>query len=234
MTGELDWDRVAAWWEAEIVADPSYREDVLPMLRRLVGDAAGTIVDLGCGEGQGIRTLAGAGRRLVGCDLSAVLLRSAAAAAPVVRCRLPALSWLRDGSIDHAYSVYVLDLLPDAGGFFAETARVVRPGGAMAVIINHPAFTAPDAGPFLDEEGDVMWRWGRYFDTGRSLTLAGLEPITIHHRPMGLLLSMAAQAGWNLDTMEERGLSATAIEREPGYRGQDHIPRFLGVRWVRG
>lgn len=233
MSEGLDWDRVARWWEAEVVADPSYREDVLPMLQRLVGDAEGTILDLGCGEGQGTRTLAAAGRRLIGCDLSAVLLRSARRSVPVVRCRLPDLSWVRPASVDHAYSVYVLDLLVDHEAFFAETAAVVRPGGTLAVIVNHPAFTAPESGPFLDDDGEVMWRWGRYLLPGHSLTLAGSASITMYHRPLASLLSAAASAGWSLEVVEERGLSPAAIEREPGYRGQEDIPRFLGARWRR-
>jgi len=42
---------------------------------------------------------------------------------------------------------------------------------------------------------------------------------------------VAASHGWILEAMYERPLSAAAIESEPGYLGQDGIPRLLGVRW---
>ncbi|RPI22647.1 MAG: class I SAM-dependent methyltransferase, partial [Actinobacteria bacterium] len=190
------------------------------------------VLDLGCGEGSTTARAATAAPTF-GCDLSAELLRVAVRSMPVVRCRLPALSWVRTGSLGAAYSVFVLDLIVDGAAFFMEAARVVRPGGLLAVVINHPVYTAPGSGPFLDEDGDVMWRWGDYFPEGPSPTLAGGLPIAMQHRPIGDLLNWAAAAGWDLERLEERGLGPAAIAAEPGYIGQESIPRLLGARWVR-
>jgi SAM-dependent methyltransferase len=229
----VDWDQLAGWWQREVFDDPSYRQDVLPMLDRLLGGAPGPILDLGCGEGTATGRVAASGRVALGCDGSEALLLVARSRVPVARCRLPDLSWVRSGSLGSAFSVYVLDLIEDAAAFFEETARVVRVGGVLAVIINHPVFTAPGSGPFLDEDGEVMWRWGRYFAEGPSPTLAGSTPIEMQHRPLSVLLDLAAAAGWSLDRLEERGLGDETIAAEPGYVGQESIPRFLGARWVR-
>jgi SAM-dependent methyltransferase len=225
-----NWDDIASWWTDEAAADPAYAIDVHPLLVELMPDAPGTMVDLGCGEGQGMRLVGGS---VVGVDLSAELAEAAVSAGPVVVAELPGLEFFVPDSFDTAYSVYLLDLIADHAGFFVESARVVRQGGALVIVINHPAYTAPGSAPLLDEDGEVLWRWGDYFRTGSSLEPAGHREIRFHHRPLGQLLTDAAAAGWSLDVMIERALSADTIRALPGYVGQHHIPRLLGVRWIR-
>ncbi|MDK1017392.1 MAG: class I SAM-dependent methyltransferase [Actinomycetota bacterium] len=225
-----DWDGRAEWWAAEVAEDPAYAADVHPILVELLPGEPGVTMDLGCGEGQGMRLV---GRGTFGCDLSISLLRRAAGSGSVVQTRLPDLGWLRDGSLDTASSVYLLDLIEDYVGFFRETARVVRGGGVLVIVINHPAYTAPGSAPLTDPDGEILWRWGSYFDRGSSLEPAGAGEVEFFHRPMADLLTTAAASGWVLDVLIERGLSAETIARFPEYVGQEHIPRLLGVRWTR-
>ena len=237
-----NWDDIASWWNDEAASDPAYRLDVHPLLDELLPGSPGRVVDLGCGEGQGMRRVAsraaGEGdrqrrERVFGVDLSTELASAASTAGPVVVAELPALACFRDEAFDTAYSVYLLDLIEDHAGFFAEGARVVRQGGAMVLVINHPAYTAPGSAPLMDDDGEVLWRWGDYFRVGSSLEPASNREIRFHHRPLGELLTAAASAGWVLDTLIERGLSADTISELPGYEGQHDIPRLLGVRWIR-
>ena len=233
-----NWDPISAWWIEDVASDPLHEEDVRSLLEVLVGHPEGVVADLGCGEGQWLRWLGSdrvgdvADFRMLGCDLSASLLKRAATAAPVVRCRLPDLGWLRADSIDAAVSVYVADLFADLDRFFAETARVTVGGGSLTIIVNHPAFTAPGSTPLMDQDGEVVFRWGDYFGEGSSTEPAGDRELRFYHRSIGRLLSAAAEAGWSLQRLEERGLSAATIARYPGYSGQQHIPRILGATWV--
>jgi len=226
-----NWDELAPWWRREATTDLVYREDIEPMLERLTPKDPGTVVELGCGEGQWLRWLSTRGVQTIGCDWSLQLLTDAASSAPVVCAELPGLSWLQDGSVDSALSVFVLDLIADAGEFFTETIRVVRAGGSLIVVINHPGFTAPGSGPLVDVDGEVLWRWGSYLEDGSSLQPAGDRSVVFHHRSIAKLLTAAATAGWALQAVEERPLGAAAIERDPGYIGQEGIPRFFGARW---
>jgi len=228
-----NWDDIAVWWRREATTDPVYREDVEPMLERLVPSDAGLVIELGCGEGQWLRWFSRSGRKAFGCDRSLLLLADAVDAAPVVCARLPGLPWLRDGSVAAALSVFVLDLVEDAATFFSEAARVVRSGGSLIVVINHPGFTSPGSGPVVDLDGEVLWRWGSYLTNGSSKHPAGSGHVVFYHRSVASLLSMAAASGWALDSLEETALGPSAIEREPAYAGQEGIPRFLGARWVR-
>jgi SAM-dependent methyltransferase len=217
----------------EVESDPVYQEEVIPLLIDLLHPQPELLyLDLGCGEGQGMRTVAAAGSRVVGCDQDATLLARAAAAGPVVQARLPGLAWLDDARLDGAYAVLVLEHLQDHRRLLAEAARVVKPGGVLAVIANHPAFTAPGAGPLIDPaDGEVTWRWGTYLDPGTSVEPAGSFNLTMHHRPLGELLTAAAAAGWSLGRMEERGPGPAAAGRDPLLAVQRHIPRLVGLRF---
>lgn len=225
-----DWDRLADWWINEVHNDPAYTADVDPMLLELLPEHLGMAIDLGCGEGHGMRLV---GHESFGCDLSHDLLVRAGTRGRAVRTRLPDLRWLRAGSLDTAYSVYLLDLIEDHERFFAEVAHGVRQGGSLVIVINHPAYTAPDSAPLADPDGEILWRWGSYFTRGSSTESAGEGHVRFHHRPLADLLTAAASAGWKLEAMIERGLSTATIAQIPGYEGQEGIPRLLGVRWTR-
>lgn len=225
-----DWDDLAEWWSQEVQQDPAYALDVHPILLGLTSGPIGTAMDLGCGEGQGMRLV---GEEAFGCDVSGNLLQRNGFRGRVVRTRLPNLKWLRDGSLDTAFSVYLLDLIADYQKFFTETARVVKQGGILAIVINHPAYTAPGSCPMLDLDDEILWRWGSYFEEGSSTEPAGDGVVEFFHRPMAGLLTSAAEQGWMLDRMIERGLSDETVARLPAYEGQEHIPRLLGVRWRR-
>ncbi len=223
-----NWDDIAAWWRAESAQDPSYPNDVVPLLDLLIEPTSGPLIDLGCGDGSLMRSHGGS---VVGVDLSLDLARVARSTAPVVVAELPDLGFLRTDSFDGAVSVYLLDLIEDHDGFFASVARVCRPSATLAVVINHPVFTAPGSAPLLDEDGEVLWRWGDYLSLGSSMEPAGHREIRYHHRPLGTLLTSAAGHGWRLELMDERPLSEETIRSLPGYAGQQSIPRLLGMRW---
>ena len=86
-----NWDDIAAWWRREATTDPVYREDVEPMLERLMPPHSGLAIELGCGEGQWLRWLNETGGNAFGSDSSLLLLADAVKAAPVVCATLPAL-----------------------------------------------------------------------------------------------------------------------------------------------
>ncbi len=222
-----EWEHHTDWWLAEVRDDPIYRLDVLPLFHRLLGEPRGLLLDLGCGEGQVMKTVGG---EAVGCDVSMDLLQLVDA--PVVRAELPELNWLRNGVVDTAFMVLVLEHLSGLE-VLAQAARVVRPGGQLIIVMNHPAFTASGAGPILDPtDGEVLWRWGDYFAAAAAPMATAHANVTFYHRPLADVLNAAAAAGWSLDTIIETGLSKTAIATEPGYVGQEQIPRLLGARWM--
>jgi len=226
-------DDLAGWWIGEVEGDPTYAEQVIPLACDLIGPSAGKRwLDLGCGEGQMMRALAGSGVFVVGCDISGGLASRASEDGAVVVARLPDLDWLQDGAVDGAFAVLVLEHLDEVEPLFGACARVVRGGGGLVSVLNHPAMTAPGSAPVFDpNDREILWRWGDYFGSGSTCEPAGRGQVTFHHRSVELLLNGAARAGWSLVRMIEQGVGDAQAERDPLLALQHNIPRLLGVRW---
>lgn len=107
----------------------------------------GTALDVGCGPGNVTAALAraaGPDGLALGVDISAAMLERAVAAAAgpqvgFIRAdaqRLP----FRDDTVDAVTSIAALQLIPDPTAALAEMARVLRPGGKLAIMV-------PTAGP---------------------------------------------------------------------------------------
>ena len=220
----MTWSELSEWWLAEIEEDRAYETVVTPMLLDVVRPEPGsTYLDLGCGEGRVMRAVTESGAVAHGVDLTLALARRAAVSGPVVVGRLPDLGFLRDDSYDGAFCVLALEHIEDEGRLFTEAARAVRPGGVLALVINHPYRTAPGATPISDFDGETLWRPGDYFSSGTTLEPAGEMHVLFHHRNTATILESAAAVGWSL----ERFVEAPHHELVD----QVGIPRLLACRW---
>lgn len=91
------------------------------------------VLEVGCGTGLILQRLAPLARRVAGVDLSFAMLRKARERAPSV-VQASALSLpFPDASFDVVVSFKVLAHVPDIPAALAEMARVVRPGGHLAL-----------------------------------------------------------------------------------------------------
>jgi demethylmenaquinone methyltransferase/2-methoxy-6-polyprenyl-1,4-benzoquinol methylase len=102
-------------------------------VRELALEPGSLVFDLACGTGDLCRDLAAAGLRAVGFDLSAGMLAAARTDAPLVLADVLALP-AGAASADGATCGFALRNVVDLGAFFAELARVVRPGGRIALL----------------------------------------------------------------------------------------------------
>jgi ubiquinone/menaquinone biosynthesis C-methylase UbiE len=105
-------------------------------------------LDIGCGEGRVTRHLAALGHRMIGIDASPTMLEAAREHSPELEfvqadaVRLP----FADGQADIAIAFMSLmdidaDKMKDAVG---ELARVLEPGGNLALAVVHPINSAHD------------------------------------------------------------------------------------------
>ncbi|MGH3233150.1 MAG: class I SAM-dependent methyltransferase [Streptosporangiaceae bacterium] len=104
------------------------------------------VLDAGCGEGYMAREIARRGaRQVTGVDKSPALVAAARAAS----ADLPAAHFseadvvdlpFADDSFDLAIANHLLNDLPDIVSPVGELARVLRPGGRLAVLMLHPCF----------------------------------------------------------------------------------------------
>jgi SAM-dependent methyltransferase len=116
---------------------------VLDLARRRVGDPASlTAVDVGCGIGATDRHLVGRFGKVIGVDVVEGVLERAEVEVPQGEFRhydgdvLP----VADASVDVVFAICVVHHVPPErwGGFAAEMARVLRPGGIAAIFEHNP------------------------------------------------------------------------------------------------
>jgi demethylmenaquinone methyltransferase/2-methoxy-6-polyprenyl-1,4-benzoquinol methylase len=117
------------------------------------------VLDLAAGTGDLCRDLSAAGYSPVGADLSWGMLAHARTAAPLVEAdalRLP----LAAQSADGATCGFALRNFVDLDAFFAELARVIKPGGRIALLD-------------VAEPQNRMLRWGHAFYFGKVVPKIG-------------------------------------------------------------
>ncbi|MFD8453766.1 MULTISPECIES: class I SAM-dependent methyltransferase [Streptomyces] len=130
----------AADWDRRFPDDgPAYAAAVAELgLRK--GDR---VLDAGCGTGRALpplRAAVGRSGQVVGADLTPAMLQAAVHAGRdrdgcLVLTDVAALP-LRSGSLDAVFAAGLIAHLPDPAGDLRELARVVRPGGVLALF--HP------------------------------------------------------------------------------------------------
>lgn len=178
MTLAEEYARQAAW------RSPGPVLDALPPL------AGATVLDLGCGVGDGAAALAARGARVVGVDASDELLAAARArgiegARFVARDLRGELDGL--GPADGLWVGFALAYFTDAAAALARWARALRPGGWLALIevddlFAHEPLEARTRAS-LESYVRAGLAAGRYdFRAGRGLRAAaeraGLDPRT--------------------------------------------------------
>ena len=102
-------------------------------VRRLRLGPGSLVLDLACGTGDFCRELAAYDLVPIGADLSFGMLAAGTTGVPLVQAdvlRLP----VPDASVDGVTCGFALRNLVELDPFFAELARVVRPGGRIALL----------------------------------------------------------------------------------------------------
>lgn len=102
------------------------------LLRYLQPKPGEAILDLGCSRGFYVREMEAYTDGVIGVDISDESLKEAVSS----RVKYGDITNLEfeDSSFDKAYSLHTVEHIPDLRQFFAETARVLKPGG-IAIIV---------------------------------------------------------------------------------------------------
>ena len=175
-----------------------------PAVLDLLGDVAGKrILDAGCGSGPLLSDLTDRGARVDGFDASPAMVglarerlgREADLNVADLTRPLPYDS----ESFDDALAVLVLHYLEDWAGPLSELRRVLRPGGRLIVVVNHPVIP-PVMYPDLNYFATVPNEEDYEFD-GVSATL------TIWYRSLSAMSESFSDAGFRISAISEPPVS---------------------------
>ncbi len=243
------WGRVAAWYKDHLFGDdPTYhRTVILPNVLRLLDIKRDErILDIACGPGFFVREFVRQGARVTGADISAELLDLARAilaeegAESSARAEFHAvpshdLKFSPAGGMDAVTLITAVQNIEKVAETFRECARVLRPGGRLLIVMNHPCFRVPK---------NSSWGWdkdGQYRRVDAYLTEAkvkmqmhpgkdpGLTTVSFH-RPLQFYFKALAKSGlcvataeeWTSDRVSDSGPRAAAENR-----ARKEIPLFL-------
>jgi SAM-dependent methyltransferase len=231
------WDAQAHAWIswARTPGHDSYwhwhRDAFLP----LVPTPGRLTLDIACGEGRVSRDLRSMGHRVLGIDSSWVMSHAAAThssdATPAVVAEATSLP-LPNEVADCAVAFMALHDIDALQAAIREIARVLTPGGTLALAIVHPIRSC---GEFLRDSGGLARdfvidrSWYQPSRQAGTFSRDGLT-MTFHsqHRPVQAYTEELADAGFLIERMLE------PTDPAPVAPWQARIPMFLHIRAVLG
>jgi SAM-dependent methyltransferase len=229
------WEQNAAWWQREFTegADPEYREQILPLAAELLAGFP-RVLEVGTGEGQVSRLLAGLGASLVaGLDPTENQVREAVTrgGGPVYLRGSAEQLAVADATFDAVVACLVFEHIDAVDEAIAEIARVLRPGGRFVLFLNHPLLQTPNSG-WIDDQildpPEQYWRIGAYLteDSSMEEVQRGVF-IRFVHRPLSRYVNALADNGLVLERMLEPPPPDGFLARATEYREAATIPRLL-------
>ena len=208
-----DYDSFAEAYAAETESSLLNGYYIRPAVLDLAGDVAGRrILDVGCGAGPLLEALRDRGAIVTGAEPSIKMLELA-------RRRLGEGAVLHqaglggdplpfpDDAFDDVIVCLVLHYLEDWKAPLAELRRVLRPGGRLIVVVNHPfvyQWQYPDADYFAFREYSE-----EYTFNGQKASL------TFWHRPLHAMTAAFIEAGFRIAVISEPPPAPGARERFP-------------------
>jgi demethylmenaquinone methyltransferase / 2-methoxy-6-polyprenyl-1,4-benzoquinol methylase len=162
-------------------------------VRSLQLSPGATVLDLACGTGDLCRELAKRGYRAVGVDRSAGMLASQRTEAPLIRGDALVLPF-RSHSVDGIVCGFALRNFSSLRPFLRECARVLRPGGRIALLE-------------VAEPDNSLLRWGHSQYFGKVVPFVGgllsdrdayqyLPKSVAYLPPPNRMVSMLAESGF--------------------------------------
>lgn len=251
------WGNVADWYQNLLSGEGTYQKDlILPNLLRLLEIKKGeTILDLACGPGFFANEFVKKGARVIGADISKELISAAKkhsdfsdfsrllyVAAPAHK-----LDFLKNESVDKVVIVLAIQNIENMQEVFQECHRVLKPGGKLFLVMNHPAFRVPkESGWGWDPAKKIQYRRiDRYLSESKSKiqmhpsASSGQVPddyTASFHRPLQFYFKALAKNNFMISKLEE-WTSHKKSEPGPRAKAEDsarkEIPLFLYLESVK-
>ncbi|MDP3772112.1 MAG: class I SAM-dependent methyltransferase [bacterium] len=240
---DTSWGPVAEWYSDLLEQDGTYQKElILPNLMRLLQPRTGmTILDLACGPGFFAHAFAEAGATVIAADSAPALIERAKKKAlkNIMWHIAPAddMPFAQNVSVDTAVIILAIQNIENVYSVFQECARILKPGGALTLVINHPAFRIPEHASWgWDEEKKIQYRRVEEYmseSKHRIKMHPGGDPrvTTIsYHRPLEFYFKALAKAGFLTNRLEE-WLSHKKSQEGPRASAENRIrkeiPLFL-------
>ena len=243
MNKSTSWGRAAKWYEKLLGEEGTYQRDViLPNVIRILDVKKGEkVLDLGCGPGFFSATFAKLGAKVIGVDVSKAMIDVARehSLEEVRYYTSPSdkLDFIDTATVDKITIILALQNIERFNETLIECNRVLKSGGRLYIVLNHPAFRVPKgSGWGWDVEQKAQYRRIDSYLSEAKVKIQmhpGDRPddFTLSfHRPLQVYFKGLRKAGFAVESLEEW---ISHKKSEPGPRSgaenkaRKEIPLFL-------
>lgn len=215
-----------------------------PAMEEMLPDLKGkNVLDIGCGYGHNCLDFIGRGaKKTVGIDISEKMLTVARKESKhsdieYIQMDMSNISSL-NMKFDLVYSSLAFHYAEDFKKLMQDIFKLLNNGGTLLYSQEHPIMTAPideDMGHFnLDENGNkISYTFSDYNQSGLRKVHWFDEEVTKYHRPMGEILTSAAQSGFVITEVKEPLPKPWAVEKLPSIVKEYIKPNFLIIKAVK-
>lgn len=202
----MDYTRRAARWLLGATAHPGGEALTRHVLGRLRLPAGALVADVACGDGATLSLLSRAGLLAVGIDIEPRAVATARRHAPAVVGDAHALP-LTSGAYDAVLVECAVSTFADAPRALAQAARVLRPGGQLAM--TDVVLRRDLAQPAVVAAVDRLTTGRTVTQYGALLTGAGLQVVRVEDRPADAL-ALCRRLSRRLTAVGARNAASTA------------------------
>jgi SAM-dependent methyltransferase len=236
-TDREHWEAQARNWAAFTRGPlPDAYVEYAPRFFELLPPPGRATLEVGCGEGRVCRDLRARGYDPTGIDAAPTMVELAIAADPAGRYLVADAAALPfdDGSFDLVVAYNSLMDMDDLDGAVAQVARVLEPGGCLAVGVTHPF---ADAGGYAELRANSAWVMPgdhSYLATspyelgvtrnGVTMTFGGWA------RPLSAYAAAFEAAGLLIEAIREPSIPDASVAEDPAEARWARIPMFLWLR----
>lgn len=244
------WGKVADWYHDLLKDDNGtyQKEVILPNLLRAMSVKKGEMVlDLACGSGYFAREFAESGAKIFACDISSELIEIARKNSPkeieFFECPADKVSKIADKSVDKISIILAIQNIENIAGVFKECSRILKNGGKLFIVMNHPAFRIPQKSHWgFDEENKIQYR---RLDAYMSDSKAEIEmhpgmktgeKTFSFHRPMQVYFKALKKNNFCVNALEEwisNKKSQIGVRQKAEDLARKEFPLFLFLEAVK-
>jgi ubiquinone/menaquinone biosynthesis C-methylase UbiE len=244
---DTSWGKVAKWYDELVEGDDSYQKVVvLPNLLRLMEIKKGeSILDIACGQGFFAREFAKLGAEVSGADISSELIELARKNSPenirYIVSPGDKLNVVTDESIDKISIVLAIQNIDNYVGVISECNRMLKKGGKIYLVLNHPAFRVPQKSDWgFDEKKGVQYRRIEQYlsevliniDMNPGKIGVEKERTVSFHRPLQSYFKSFFKNGFFVTRLEEwnsHKKSQVGPRQKAEDRARKEIPMFMCI-----
>ncbi|MBI4973184.1 class I SAM-dependent methyltransferase [Candidatus Roizmanbacteria bacterium] len=218
------WDSSASWYDQNMGArgDKLNHDIIRPLILSMIGTLSGKkILDSGCGSGYFTAELAQDALEVIGTDFSPNFIDlckkkySGVSNLSFFQHNVSEIMPFENNMFDVALSKMVLQYVEDIHPFVKESYRVLKRGGSLVIVIDHPFKYPSKKYPHLKD----------YFDKGvqTKLSLWGKVELTWYPKTVSDYILPFIKIGLRLSDIQE------LPEEKEGVK----IPRILALKFIK-